>query len=318
MGFQPIAEHERLVNVDSSGMPLNSHENSTAQDELLSPAASMGFWRIYTIDKDGNRIISNNPSDPDAVDIYFGLQRDAPQPLPQEYINTLLEFNKLLNVIRKIYYDVEPKRIDTFRGYYVRLFHLAKLAFEGVGASPALAKDSLVALTLNIIDDESGRVKNGHLQKLGKYVIWYTLGFLTFYILLELLPIDTKKGYLINLGLDRHLTANFLLLWIGCFIGVWLSYGLRASNLTLTDIINTDRDRLIPQIRLIFAGLFTMIVGMLLVLQVIDISFGNLRLSDVATNKMLAVLIGIFCGISELALPESIGARARKLVEDIK
>ena len=318
MGLQPSAENEQHVNASSSELPLNPQENSIVQNDLVSPVTPTGFWKISTIDKDGNRVISNNPSDPDAVNIYFGLQRNAPQPLPQEYINTLLEFNKLLNAIKKIYLDVDPKRTDTFRGYYVRLFHLAKLAFEGVGASPALAKDSLVALTFDIIDDESGRVKNGHLKKLGKYVIWYTLGFLVFYILLVLLPIDTKKGFLAVLGVDRHLTANFLLLWIGCFIGVWLSYGLRASNLILDDIINTDRDRLIPQIRLLFAGLFTMIVGMLLVLQVIDISFGNLKLSDVATNKMLAVLIGIFCGISELALPESIGARAKKMVEDIK
>ena len=93
MGLQPLAENEQHVNASSSELPPNPQENSISRNDLVSPVTPMGFWKITTIDKDGNRVISNNPSDPDAVKIYFGLQRNAPQPLPQEYINTLLEFN---------------------------------------------------------------------------------------------------------------------------------------------------------------------------------------------------------------------------------
>lgn len=74
------------------------------------------------------------------------------------------------------------------------------------------------------------------------------------------------------------------------------------------------QERLAPHIRLLFAGLLTMLVGILLALKLIDLSIGAVSLTGITHSPLLAFIVGAFCGISELALPVSIGNRAGKLI----
>jgi hypothetical protein len=109
-----------------------------------------------------------------------------------------------------------------------------------------------------------------------------------------------------------------IMLWVGCFFGVWLSYGIRTSAFTLTDLTLTDNDRLLPVIRLLFAGNLTMILGIMFILGVVQISLGNYSLTDFSVRPMLAFLVGAFCGISELLLPATVAKRASDFIAKSK
>jgi hypothetical protein len=138
------------------------------------------------------------------------------------------------------------------------------------------------------------------------------------YVLLHLLPDSLLGPWLKDLDIDTHLLSCFLLLWIGCFAGVWLSYGIRKTTFSLADLTRSDDDRLEPQIRLVFAGLLTMLIGMLFALGLVELSVGSVSLTDITTSPLLAFLVGAFCGISELALPVSLGKQATRFIENVK
>jgi hypothetical protein len=83
----------------------------------------------------------------------------------------------------------------------------------------------------------------------------------------------------------------------------------------IQDLTSSDQDRLAPHVRLLFAGLLTMLIGILLALDLIDLSIGSVSLTDITDFPLLAFLVGAFCGISKLSLPASIGNCAGTLIK---
>jgi hypothetical protein len=104
--------------------------------------------------------------------------------------------------------------------------------------------------------------------------------------------------------------ASFMLLWIGCFVGVVLSYGSRTTKMTLEDLVVPDSDYLLPVTRHLFAGTLTMIFGILISLGVFEVTLAGVSSKDMMSNPMIAFLIGTFFGVSELLLPGEVAKRA--------
>ncbi|ARO88758.1 hypothetical protein EBAPG3_013820 [Nitrosospira lacus] len=271
----------------------------------------------------GQPVESPNPMDEKATDIYFGVVNTVPQPPPKDQLELQQDIEKVLRTVQLIYGHPVAGSVERcksqFRSYYMRLFRLAQLGLEGPDASPEISKSALATVSANLIDDEASRVKNGHLVRLGGTAIVLALPFILLYLVMRITPPnDGLANLLLSFGIERVIFANFMLLWVGCFIGVWLSYGIRTSVFTLTDLTVTDSDRLLPVIRLLFAGSLTMILGIMFMLGVVQISLGNHSLTDFSTSPMLAFLVGTLCGISELLLPTTVGKRASDFINQGK
>ena len=108
------------------------------------------------------------------------------------------------------------------------------------------------------------------------------------------------------------------MLWAGCFHGVWLSYGIRKNKIVLADLVSSDEHLLVPQIRLLFAGLLTFAAGLMIALGIVDLKLGTLSLSSFTHTPALAYVAGLFFGIGELTLSASIGSKASALAGTIK
>jgi hypothetical protein len=214
-----------------------------------------------------------------------------------------------LSVEQRLYLRGAVRNPERFRIYYVRLFHIAQLGLQGA-AQPEIAAAALAVVTADLLDDEAGRVKNAHLRALGVHALKFSMPFALLYLIIGLSPNGFFVAGLRDLAIDPPTLAAFSVLWIGCFTGVWLAYGIRKAKVSLSDLVTTDEDRLDPQIRLIFAGLLTMLLGILFTLGVFELKIGAVELTDIAARPMLAFLVGTFCGISELVLPASVGDRA--------
>jgi hypothetical protein len=298
------------------------------REEKESIMATAGSYRIWTADGEGNLLDKPDPADPaknafpnpadlHAVDIYFGLDGAATQPPPKEQVDLQGELEKVLNVVRRLYLT-NPAAPDTrFRRYYVRLFRLAQLGLEGKDASPEIAKNALATVTRDLVDDEAGNVKNGHMTALGLKALQLGAPFALAYVLLVLVDPAWLREWLLKMDVDPRTAANFMLLWIGCFLGVWLSYGIRTVTLGLSDLTMTDADRLHPRMRLLFAGALTMVLGQLFVMGVVEVKLGSYVVTTIASNAMLAFVVGVLCGISELALPAAASKRATAFVGDV-
>lgn len=290
-----------------------------------------GAYIIWTADASGNPLnppeddkpeAAPNLMDDGAVDIYFGISAKITQQLPKEQTELQGEIAKVVRALRQLYCapggTIEERAKTRFRNYYVRLFRLAQVGLEGVNAMPDIAKSALIAVTADLIDDETGRIKNGHLIQLGKAAGLLSVPILVAYVVLRLSADTPLATFLASVGVDRILLSNFMTLWLGCFLGVWLSYGIRTSVFSLADLTVTDSDRLLPVVRLVFAGCLTMIIGTMCALGIIQVSLGNYSLTNLSENPMLAFLVGVLCGISELALPATVAKKAGELVGKLK
>jgi len=282
-----------------------------------------GAYIVWVTDAEGNLIhpptrekpdVQPDPGNPRAVDMYFSLL-DLPEPPPKDQFALQIEIDKVLRTCQRLYLNPRAPQAAKFRIYFTRLFRLAQLGLQGEHPLPEIAASALATVAADLVDDEGAAIKNGYLGKLGLYACLYSAVPLVLYVLLRLLPERWTIPALDQLNVDPDLMSCFLLLWTGCFAGVWLSYGIRKTRFTLADLTSSDQDRLAPHIRLLFAGLLTMLIGILLALDLIDLSIGSVSLTNITEYPLLAFMVGAFCGISELSLPASIGNRASTLIK---
>jgi len=264
-----------------------------------------------------------DPSDPKAVEIYFGVPLGAPKPAPKEQLDLQEKIQKVLRAIQILYPQSTAstaKQQKQFRNYYIRLFGVGQLGLEGTDVSTDIANAALDSTIADLIDDEAGHVKEKHLVLLGGNALVAGVVCLALYFALCLIAayVPTASTFLLTLNINARLLANFMLLLTGSFVGVWLSYAIRTTTFTLSDLTVTDSDRLTPAIRLIYAGWLTIVLGIVFALPLVEFKVGNFPVTDVAGYPMLAFVVGCFCGISELTLPTAVAKRASDFIQNIK
>lgn len=279
--------------------------------------APVGAYGVWPADAHGATVgysagASPNPSDPQAVEIYFGVLQGRTPPKEQSDLQAAIA--QVLSTVKTLYVPGDGSPKPQFRLYYTRLFRIAQLGLEG-NAMPDIAKGALARVADDLIDAEGARVKNAHLTRLGKKAAALAAAFLGVY--LALCAMD-GSALLPAVGVEPSTARAFMLLWVGCFAGVWLSYAIRTTTFTLRDLVVADADRLLPLTRLVFAGALTMILGLLLALGFVDARIGGRSLAAFVDHPTLALLLGLFCGVSELLLPGMVGKRATDLLTKIQ
>lgn len=295
-----------------------------------SPAAvsplKRGAFTIWVADKQG-KLIDPPPNpperdrDPDpcneqAVAIYYVVE-ESPEAPPKEQIDLQASIEKVCRVITQLYLGPAQPQPEKFRAYYVRLFRAAQLGMEGENALPQVANDTVNEIAIDLIENEAARIKNAYFVLLGKLAAAYSIPFLLGYAAIGLMRQDIGP-LLTRVDIDPDYLQGFFLLWVGCFIGVWLSYGIRKKAFGLIDLVRAEEDSLVPAVRLLFAGFLVFGVGLLLSCGFIDIRVGQVSLTNFPNYPMLAFLLGLLSGVSELLLPATIGARAGALFAGIK
>jgi len=311
-------------------MPSPAEDNAAPGGSASAPrglpgagSIPQGAYKIWVTDENGDFIglptkgehdAQPDPGNRRAVDLYFGLMG----PPPKEQFALQLEIDKVLRACQRLYLHPGAAPAPKFRIYYTRLFHIAELGLVGEHPLPEVARIGLNSIAADLLDDEGATIKNGYLSKLGTVACLYAGLALLVYALLNGLPESVTVPLFVRLRIDLTLLSSLLLLWVGCFAGVWLSYGIRKTKLTLIDLTSNDDDRLAPPIRLLFAGLLTMLLGMLFALDLIEVRIGSVSLTNIQSSPLHAFIVGAFCGISELALPVSISKRATSFVENMK
>jgi hypothetical protein len=205
----------------------------------------------------------------------------------------------------KVLYPDEKLRLPRFR----ELLSLAQVGLQGT-AEPRIAASALANLKQAILTTEGGARKNRYFKDLGLRAGVFGGPVLVLAALLKyVLPLFPP---VLDSGVVRVL-VTFTLLFGGAMIGGWLSYGLRTEALTFDELTTPEEDRLEPDIRLVFVGMLTIVVGLALYLGVLEISLGSISSRDLTHRASLALLIGILMGVSERALT----GQVTKLVSNI-
>ncbi len=298
------------------------------------------LFTIGVSDKHGREIEPNDQgfSDPNAREargLVFDLHIYQDKKGPQATAADMALYRDLARVehaLQELYPPADASSESRFRPYFVRLFCLAQLVLEGdvsqeskrkiVGGrlSTEVAKLEVAAIANDLIDDEASRVKNGHLRDLWRWAWRLALPFLAAYVVLMLAQTAPSESngfaqWLGRLSIKPVVAANFMLLWVGTFVGVCLSYAIRTHAFSLGDLTRTDSDYLAPEVRLVLAGSFAMVLTLLAITGLGDLELGKVKFSDLGVQSMptLAFVVGAVLGISEQKLSGTVEKRVGDL-----
>lgn len=268
---------------------------------------------------------NQDPSDSKARQIVFTPNPAGKQPPPNDQMELYAGFERVIHALNHLYPAGEPASEAKFRLLYHTVFGLAQLALEADEAHGGLgvdaAKKALEAVQKDIVDDEAPRVKNANIREQLRWALWISIPAVVAYMVLSHVPSDGYLStWLTELGAQRATVANFMLLWVGCCLGVCLSYALRKPDFTLEDLVTPESDFLTPAIRIGLTGTLTMLLVMFSVLGIVDLAIASHKLSDVANpnEQMLAFVAGVICGIGEKFLSGTVMSKTKSLMGNIK
>lgn len=229
----------------------------------------------------------------DNLDILFQPRR-ADQPIPEDHLILKDEVEHTLTVLRSLFPEGGPR----FDGYFQPLLALTQVGLAAETPQPQVARRALNALKQQIVAWEGGRIKNRYLRKLGASAVALAT------------PAAVVSLILVWAGFADTIFAKFLVLWGGCMAGVWLSFGARKALWTFDDLHIPEHDRVEPLIRLVFAGLLTVIIGLSFSTETIAVVVGAVSSAQVNSSFRVALLIGMLCGFSEQALSSTVARHA--------
>jgi hypothetical protein len=224
--------------------------------------------------------------------------------IPPDVAALQIEIERTLTTLI-VLFPATGKRAQTneikFRIYFDKL---AGIAIAGLGQDqPLLGSMALATLKDEIVTRESGRVKNAYIRRLGLWSASFTVIFVVLYLTAgpEHVPdwIAKKRG--------------FFILILGSFIGTWLSFSIRKVALTFSDLSVAESDQLDPPIRLIFVAGLTLVIGLMFATELASITIGKFH-TTFLTSGGAALVIGLFCGISEQSLSTTVGAKAGEFI----
>jgi hypothetical protein len=249
---------------------------------------SFGYFKVSLDEKTGLDISPNVP------------EGDS---IPDDQLNLMLEILSASSVIDQLYLE------DTsdHKNAYDLLFKLASTGLENEFAQPVLASKALIQFKKDIVDKESGKKKNQYIKKLGG--IASLLGSVP-------LMIGIYVHYLVShncISFDFIEIANFLILWSGTMVGVWLSFAITRKYIAFDDLAIIEKDRLEPALRLIFTGVLSIIIALLFLMNVLHISIGGLSSHNITNDPVTAFLIGTLLGINEKIIGSTLLKKASSI-----
>lgn len=240
-------------------------------------------------------------------DIYFKLITPG---CPADMLALKADIERALSSIQAIYSrSVDRSKLEEG---VAKLTKLAQLGL--VGNSPA-TPEAAAALTMfkhDIVSREAGRIKNDYMILLGKWALAFAficaVAFFTF----------DRWPFLPPEQIYRY--RNVMLVLTGCMAGAWASFASRKVALTFDDLAALEDDKLEPPLRLIFAGVLTVILVLVFCTGFAKVVIGGFDVSHVLTSGSVALLIGALAGLAEKALPAAMMQRATAFIarEDAK
>jgi hypothetical protein len=105
---------------------------------------------------------------------------------------------------------------------------------------------------------------------------------------------------------------NYVLFWDGAMVGVWLAVGSRLRKMQFAELLVPNADKFQIWVRLLRAGVFSLLLGLLLSFGPPTVIFG-IDAQKLFMNPGLAFVFGLVFGLAELLLPQAAGAKAEGL-----
>ena len=220
-----------------------------------------------------------------------------------------LEIEKTLVVVRKLF-SGDQVELDN---YFNQLLSLAQAGLVQDNAQPTISLNALQQLKNEIIERKSAEVKNAYFKLLGLKSLTLGVPPLIVAFILKTANYFSDKPLL----RDFSTFSNFLYVWAGCMLGIWISFGARKTILTFEELISIEVDKLEPVMRLLFTGSIAVVFSLLFYKQAIVIDIAKVSTKNIESDAFVAIIFGIILGLSEQILGTKITKKAASLFEKI-
>lgn len=221
-----------------------------------------------------------------------------------------LEIEKTLVVVRKLFHN---SQID-LQKYFSQLLTLAQAGLVPDNAQPLISLNALQQLKAEIVDKKSGEVKNAYFRLLGYKAIKIASPAIISALFIKCLYYFVNKSDLLN---NLSIFSNFLYIWSSCMLGIWISFGTRKTILTFEELTTIEEDRLEPSIRLIFVGSISIIFSLLFYTNALELKIGAISTKQISSDAFIAIIFGVFLGLSEQVIGKKITKRATTFIESL-
>lgn len=253
-------------------------------------ADNIGFW-----------VVAPRTGEDGTPDIDFQLLKPNPPAAQRELKN---EAERALRIINALYHRTADTRKR--EEAVAKLTALCQVGLVGKEASPSVARDALRALESDIVEREAGPIKNHYMRKLGLWAGGFALASGAAYFFCDHFPsVPFEQIY-------RYRTM--FLLWSGAMVGSWASFASRKIILQFSDLVALEEDRIEPPLRLLFAGILTVILALSFATGVADVTIGDFQASAAMQSGAIAFLLGAFAGLAEKILPSTVMSHATNLL----
>lgn len=206
--------------------------------------------------------------------------------IPEEQNKLYCEVERTTSIIKSLKFTNKIKKDE----YFEKLVTLTQIGLTGPAAQPELAINSLYLLQEDVVNCESGRIKNKYMIDLGKYGL--ILIGISFFLLLILNYFNIDIGEI----------NKYIYTFCGSVIGAWISFGARKIELKFEELAFIEKDKLNPIIRLIFVGVSSMILLLFIDSEIVKFQIGNITNKQIVTSIKLQVLLGVIAGLIEYKL----------------
>ncbi len=171
-----------------------------------------------------------------------------------------------------------------------------------------IAKIALDDIKTEFAVEETMRLKERYVYKLGAASALFAIAFMVVYVWVR------HSGWPWGV-----MHAPFLLAGVGAAVGAWVSFSARQVIIPFDELLLADDSTLDPPLRILFVVALTWTACLLFWTGTFNMEIGTLKTSAEALQKAgsIALLIGIFCGLSERALATAISGRAASFVQGI-
>jgi hypothetical protein len=218
--------------------------------------------------------------------------------VPQEQRRLRNEVDRTLSALQVLFPVDGDQR---FNSAFDKLLSLAQLGLVGDRRNPEIARDALKSLQAEIFDRESTRITNLYLRSFFlKSLIFCTPSIIVF-----------LSSFWLSL---QPWVVNIFLVWMACMFGTWVSIASRKFDLDFYGLVGIEESGIEPTVRLLFSGLVTLVLVLMLSGGLADLSLGQFHAASWEKSPVNALLLGAIAGIAERVLPKTVIARAEKAV----
>lgn len=285
--------------VQNTGEPHNKGLN------LNKPDWKQVFAEINKTDDPNNIVYFKVLLDEKNRDIKIGLLKPK-TTMPQEFFSFTQEIGRVQNAINELFIgDAEAiKELKILEG-------IARVG--GTSTYHLLAKNHLDQYKLELVLRKGNQLKIQYLLSYGKIVL--SISVICYFI--ALLVTHNVPFFESYFAIDYKYFANALFLVIGTAIGAWLCFAIKKKQVLFEDLRSLIDVKYSPRIRLavieaIALSFFFMFIAKFVNIEISE-DFRTVNLSKDGYRNM-AFLIGLFFGLSENTLGDSLTAKVDSFI----